>query len=157
MSGNPIEIVKAVLADPTNLATVSNLVAHDATYVSLNYENHELKKVMPWAGTGHGPQGIVDTFIDVGRCWEKLAFEIREIFGSGENVAVFGSFTYRSTILGKVVTTPFSILSKVVDGKITYMQFMEDTFATAMSFRSGGEWRFRSHPGDEVVVGTPED
>ena len=29
---------------------------------------------------------------------------------------------------------------------MTYMQFMEDTFATASSFRSGGTWKFQSDP-----------
>ena len=34
------------------------------------------------------------------------------------------------------------------------MQFMEDTFGTAASFRSGSNWRFRTFPdGDEVSVG----
>jgi hypothetical protein len=34
-----------------------------------------------------------------------------------ENVAVFGDFRYRSNSLGKVVSSPLSILVKVVDGK----------------------------------------
>jgi ketosteroid isomerase-like protein len=38
---------------------------------------------------------------------------------------------------GKTVTTSFAIFCKVQDGNITYMQFMEDTFATAASFPSG--------------------
>jgi hypothetical protein len=41
----------------------------------------------------------------------------------------------------------------VRDGKITYMQFMEDTFCTASSFRSGGTWKFQSDPhGGEVEI-----
>jgi ketosteroid isomerase-like protein len=56
--------------------------------------------------------------------------------------------------LGKQVTSPFAIFAKVADGKVTYLQFMEDTFATASSFRSDGEWHFRSNPdGSEVTVG----
>jgi hypothetical protein len=34
-----------------------------------------------------------------------------------ENVAVFGDFRYKSNSLGKVVSSPFSILVNVVDGK----------------------------------------
>jgi uncharacterized protein len=145
MNRSPVEVVQAILADPTNLSLVSSLVADDATYVSLNYENPDLKKLMPWAGTGHGARGIVETFVNVRRYWETLAFDIKELFGSGENVAVFGSMTYRSRKLGKVVTSPFAILSKVVAGKLTYMQFMEDTFATSASFRSKGIWHFESN------------
>ena len=52
-----------------------------------------------------------------------------------DKVAVFGRFTYTSTKLRKTVTTPFAIFCKVHDGKVAYMQFMEDTFATSASFR----------------------
>ena len=43
MSQTPTEIVQALLKDPTNLNMVSQLVAPNATYVSLNFENAELK------------------------------------------------------------------------------------------------------------------
>ena len=39
MAKSPVEVVKAILANPTDLASVRELVAPDATYVSLNYEN----------------------------------------------------------------------------------------------------------------------
>jgi hypothetical protein len=34
-----------------------------------------------------------------------------------ENVAVFGDFRYKSNSLGKAVSSPFSILARVVDGR----------------------------------------
>jgi hypothetical protein len=61
MTRNPIEVVQPILADPTSLALVSALVTDDVTYASLNYDNPDLKKLMPWAGTGHGAKGIADT------------------------------------------------------------------------------------------------
>ena len=119
----------------------------------MNYDNPDLKKVMSWAGTGRGPEGIVRTFVDVARCWEREAFVIETHFGSGENVAAFGRFTYRSVVLKKSVTSPFAIGAKVKDGRCSYMQFMEDTFATGVSFRSGGRWTFKSDPdGKEVAI-----
>ncbi|MEJ7658516.1 MAG: nuclear transport factor 2 family protein [Hymenobacter sp.] len=129
--------MQALLADPTNLELVRSLTSPDITYVSLNYDNPELKKVMPWCGTGYGPEVIVKTFQQVGESWKKQEFDIREIFGSGENVAVFGSMTYQSVQLGKAITSPFAMLAKVRDGKVRYLQFMEDTFGTASSFRTG--------------------
>ena len=154
MIRSPIEVVQAVLANPTSIENIRELAAEDVIYVSLNYENAELKKVLPWAGTSHGPQAIVDVFTGVGKYWENLEFEIEEIFGSGENVAVFGTLTYKSNTLHKVTNSPFSIWAKVVDGKIIYMQFLEDTFGSTSSFRSGGAWRFQSNPnGGEVTVG----
>ena len=107
MTQVPLDVVRAILGDPTDFDLVSGLVAEDAAYVSLNYDNPDLKKLMPWAGTGHGVRGIVETFVEVGRFWRKDAFEITDMFGSGENVAVFGRFTYTSVKIGRTVTTRF--------------------------------------------------
>ena len=149
----PLEIVKAFLVNPTDQARVTELCAPDVTYVSLNYDNPDLKKSMPWCGTSYGPQAIVDTFVRVSQYWGVDEFTPKAVFGEGEHVAVFGTMTLTSTVLGKTVTTPFSIWCRVIEGKIQYMQFMEDTFATSSSFRSGGSWTFRSNPaGGEVSV-----
>lgn len=72
--------------------------------------------------------------------WAQEAFEIQALFGSGENVALFGKFTYRSRTLGQVNTSPFSIWCKVNgEGKVTYMQFMEDTLGTTDTFKKSGK------------------
>jgi uncharacterized protein len=149
----PIEVLASILDKPKDLDHVRSLVVEDVTYVSLNYDNPDLHRIMPWAGTGRGAERIVQTFIDVERFWEKVDFRSEALFGSGEHAAMFGRFTYRSRVLGKLVTTPFAIFAKVVNGKCTYLQFMEDTFATGASFRSGGQWKFRGDPdGGEVAV-----
>ena len=44
------------------------------------------------------------------------------------------------------MTSPFAILAKVRDGRVTFMQFMEDTFATAFTFRESGTAVYRSDP-----------
>ena len=154
MSGTPAEIVRAILDNPTDLASVSKLMAPDATYVSLNYDNPDLKRIMPWAGTSRGgAQALVETYARVGRYWANEGFEVQDVIEGEDKVAVFGRFTYRSATLCKAVTSPFAILARVADGRVTYMQFMEDTFATASTFRAGGEAVFRADPdGGEVVL-----
>jgi uncharacterized protein len=153
MSQQPKEIVRTLLASIRDPNVVRALCAPDVTYVSLNYSNPDLHKVMPWCGTGRGVEAISRTFDDVARYWKVDSFAPEAIFGEEENVAVFGRFTYTSTKLQKTVTTPFAIYCKVRGDKITYMQFMEDTFCTASSFRSGGSWKFQSNPdGGEVEV-----
>ena len=147
------DVVRALLDDPTNPAVVRQLVAPDATYVSLNFDNPELRRIMPWAGTRTGPDAVLDTYTSVNRFWRSEAFTIDQLFGESGSVAVFGRFTYRSVTLGKAVTSPFAILAKVQDGKVTFMQFLEDTFATAATFRTGGTATYRSDPdGDEVAL-----
>ena len=119
MERTPIEVVGHWLQNLLDPDVVNSVVAPDATYVSLNTEDAELQKIMPWAGTSHGPQAVLDNLGAMFTRWENLAFNVTTMFGSGENVAVFGDFRYRSNSLGKVVSSPFSILVKVVDGKVT--------------------------------------
>ena len=153
MATSATQILTAILDKPRDLDHVKRLVAPDATYVSLNYSDPDLKRVMPWAGTGHGPEGIVQTFVDVDRYWETLEFKSEALFGDDSNAAMFGRFTYRSRVLGKEVTSPFAVYVRVAEGMCVYMQFMEDTFATTESFRSGGSWQIRSNPnGEEISV-----
>ena len=152
---SPVEIVQTLLKNPTNLEHVRGLTTPDVTYVSLNFDNPELHKVMPWTGTNHGPQSIVDVFNGIGRVWETKAFEIRDVIADEKNVAMFGSFTYKTRTLGKEITSPFALLAKVTGGKISYMQFMEDTFGTASTFRAAGTWHFRGvATGGDVSVGS---
>ena len=93
MAMRPTEILRAILDDPTNPEVVHRLVAPDATYVSLNFDNPELQRIMPWVGTRNGPDAVLDTYTRVSRFWHNEAFEIDDLFGEGENVAVFGRFT----------------------------------------------------------------
>lgn len=152
MPTTAVQVMKAILDNPTDIENVRTWTAPDVTYVSLNYDNPMLKSVMPWCGTGHGPEVIVQTFKDVARFWTIEAFEPRAVFGAGEHAAMFGSFTYRSTVLGKQVTSPFAVYARVVDGKCVYLQFMEDTLATTESFHKGGQWVIHSDPGSREVI-----
>jgi uncharacterized protein len=149
MSASPIEVVGQWLQNLLDPDIVNSVVAPDATYVSLNTENAELGRILPWAGTSSGPQAFLDNLGTIFTRWETQAFNVTTMFASDENVAVFGDFRYKSNSLGKVVSSPFSILVKVVDGKVTYLQFLEDSYATAASFRSGGSWTVHTEPGAE--------
>ena len=153
MPTTPAEIIREILRSPTDREVVHRLVAPDATYVSLNFSNSELQRIMPWAGTRTGPEAVLDTYTRVGHFWHSEAFEIDELFGDSGNVAVFGRFTYRSVTVGKAITSPFATLAKVKNGQVTFMQFLEDTFGTASTFRSGGVATYRSDPnGGEVEL-----
>jgi uncharacterized protein len=51
------------------------------------------------------------------------------------------------------VTSPFAVLANVENGKVVYTQFVEDSFATARSFRSGGTRTIQSDPdGSQIAV-----
>lgn len=149
MSDGPLEVVGQWLQNLLDPDVVNRLVAPDATYVSLNTENAELNRIMPWAGTSHGPQAFLDNLGKMFTRWENQAFDVAIMFASDENVAVFGDFRYKSYSLDKVVSSPFSIFLKVFDGKVTYLQFLEDSYATASSFRKDGNWTIQTEPDAE--------
>ena len=152
MARTNVEIVQELFAGATDPAVVDRLVADDAVYVSLAFDNPDLQRIWPWAGTHpDGKAAILKTFIDVHRYWTVLALEQRQVLADGDNVAIFGSFTLRSARLGKTYTSPFVVLATVRDGRVTYMQYMEDTFGTHSIFRSGGTWRFESNPDGGTV------
>lgn len=121
------------------------LVAVDATYVSLNFSNPELKQIEPWAGTYTGREVYVYTFSNVGTYWQIDDFQITDMLAEDETVAVFGQFTYTSVVAKRTFTSPFSIKAIVKNGLISYFQFMEDTYASAASFRVAGEWTIQQH------------
>ena len=104
---------------------------------------------MPWAGNAQGPQAFVDNLGNMFNRWENQTFNVTAVFASDENVAVFGDFRYKSHSLGKIVTSPFAMHLKVVDGQVTYLQFLEDSYATAASFRQGGSWINQTEPGTD--------
>jgi uncharacterized protein len=151
----PLELVQTLLSNPTNIEQVRGLTTEDVTYVSLNFNNPELHKVLPWAGTSRGPQSIVDAFSGMGRVWETKAFEVKDVIANEHSVAIFGSFTYKTRTLGKEITSPFALLARATGDKISYVEFLEDTFGTASTFRAAGAWHFRGvATGDEVTVGS---
>ena len=151
MSADPLEVVGEWLQNLLDPDVVNRLVAPDAAYVSLNTDDPELEKIMPWAGTSHGPQAFLDNLGTMFTRWENQAFNVTAMFASDENVAVFGDFRYRSHSLGKVVSSPFSIFIKVVGGQVTYLQFLEDSYATASSFRKSGSWTVQTEPDAEPI------
>jgi ketosteroid isomerase-like protein len=156
MAASPIDVVSEFLQNTTPDKiedAAGRLVDEDATYVSLNFDNPELKRILPWTGTSPGRQSFIDTVTRVANYWTIEDFNVTDLFGEGDNVAAFGSFTYRSVSVGKLLRSPFSILAKVRDGKIVYFQFMEDTFATARSFSTKGTWTIKTDPdGPEYEV-----
>ena len=153
MSNNLTAVLQALLQNTTNVTVLGQLMTPDVTYVSLNFENPELKTIMPWTGTHKGPQALPDVFAAMQRYWKTLDFKVTATIEEGSRVAFFGSFTYKSIATGKEITSPFSLLARFEGEKVAYVQFLEDSYGTAGSFKTGGATRFHSDPsGKEVEV-----
>ena len=67
--------LQQVLQNTTNVQVLRQLMTPDVTYVSLNFDNPELKKVMPWTGTHTGPQSLTKVFEAIQRFWKTLDFK----------------------------------------------------------------------------------
>ena len=156
MANDNVELVKELLLGAMNPEVVHRIVDPTATYVSLTYDNAELKKLMPWAGTHKdGPAAILWTFEHVNSFWKIENLQIEDAFGADDKVAIFGRFTTNSVRLGKSFTSPFAVFCRLHHGRVIYMQYMEDTFGTGSTFRSSGAWTFMSDPaGGEEIVGS---
>ena len=153
MAPNLTNVLQQVLQNTTNVQVLRQLMTPDATYVSLNFDNPELKRVMPWTGTHTGPQSLPEVFEAIQRYWKTLDFKVTDAIEEGSRAALFGSFTYKSNATGKEVTSPFGLLARFEGDKVAYIQFLEDSYGTAASFKTGGATRFRSDPaGQEVEV-----
>jgi ketosteroid isomerase-like protein len=153
MSTSLTAVLQEILQNTTNFNVLTQLMTPDATYVSLNFDNHELKKIMPWTGTHKGPQALSDVFVAIQRFWKTLDFKVTDSIEQGNRVALFGSFTYKSNATGKEITSPFGLLARFEGDKVAYVQFLEDSYGTAGSFKTGGTTKFRSDPsGNEFEV-----
>jgi uncharacterized protein len=153
MSTNLTAVLQELLQNTSNLKVLRQLMTPDATYVSLNFNNPDLKKVEPWTGTHKGPQELSDVFAAIQRFWKTLDFKVTDTIEQGNRVAFFGSFKYKSNVTGREITSPFGLLARFEGDKVSYMQFLEDTYGTAGSFKTGGATRFHSDPsGQEVEI-----
>jgi len=153
MSTNLSAVLQQLLQNTTNLKVLRELMTPDVTYVSLNFNNPELKKIEPWTGTHKGPQELADVFGAIQRCWKTLDLKVTDTIEQDNRVAFFGSFTYKSNVTGKEITSPFGLLARFAGDKVAYVQFLEDSYCTAGSFKTGGAARFHSDPsGQEVEV-----
>jgi len=56
----PGEVVQKVLQNLSDADTVNALIAPDAVYVSLNFDNPELERILPWTGTNHGAASFTE-------------------------------------------------------------------------------------------------
>jgi hypothetical protein len=80
------------------------------------------------------------------RRYFTLDFKVTDTIEQDSRVAMFGSFTYKSNATGQEITSPFGLLARFEGDKVAYIQFLEDSYGTAGSFKTGGATRFHSDP-----------
>ena len=143
MSTNLTSVLQQSLQNTTNLKVLRELVTPDVTYVSLNFNNPELKKIEPWAGTHNGPEALPKVFAGIQSFWKTLDFKVTDTIEQGNRVAFFGSFTYKSNVTGKEITSPFSLLAgclpPVSRGQLWHRRVIQNRGHHALPQRSIGK------------------
>ena len=146
MSANLTAVLQQLLQNTSNLRALQQLMTPDATYVSLNFDNPELKKIEPWAGIHKGRRPYL--------------MSLRQSNASGKH-----SISRSPTLLSRVFVSPCSPFLRTDrtrpgrkshrhsafwrasrGDKVAYLQFLEDSYGTAGSFKTGGATRFHSDP-----------
>lgn len=141
-----LTVLQVVLANVMNLQLVQQHTTDDFSFVSLSYFTPEVERVLPSASKSKGAAALVQAFKDVSRYWTVDEFKIEGNFENPNGAAIFGSFTYTSNTLGKTITSPFAVLARGKNGKLSYVQFMEDTYAAVRNFRGSGKCRDKVDP-----------
>jgi hypothetical protein len=132
MAATRTDVLQQLLQNATNPEVVKQLMIPEVTYVSLNFDNPDLKKVLPWAGTHKGPLSVSDTFKGVMTFWKTLDLKVTDTIEQDNRVAFFGRFTYKSNTTGTEITSPFSLFARFDGDKVAYLQFLEDSYGTAV-------------------------
>ena len=83
MSTNLAAVLQQLLQNTSNLKVLQQLMTPDATYVSLNFDNPELKKIEPWTGTHKGPKALSEVFAAIQRFWKTLDFKVTDTIEQG--------------------------------------------------------------------------
>ena len=90
--------------------------------------------VIPWSGTRHGHEGVVEFFSLIGETLEFERFEPREFVAQGDTVVVLGYERSLVKPTGRMFEQEWAHVFTLRDGKIARGRFIEDTAAQAVAF-----------------------
>jgi uncharacterized protein len=65
----------------TDLATFDRYLAPDITYLSLTWENPELQRILPWAGSHKGITAFKACAQKIAGGWDILRFDFERVIG----------------------------------------------------------------------------
>ncbi len=90
--------------------------------------------VIPWSGTRHGHEGVVEFFSLIGETLEFEQFEPREFVAQGDTVVVLGYERSIAKATGRPLEQEWAHVYTLRDGKIATGRLFEDTAAAVVAF-----------------------
>lgn len=97
-----------------------------------------LKKIEPWTGTSYGKEAFIKNFTGVFTQWELTSFEPQIQLEKDGFALIFGKCSLKSKTLNKEASSPMAAIAHVTNGKIDKFFYLEDTLATAYTFKKSG-------------------
>jgi uncharacterized protein len=94
--------------------------------------------VIPFAGTRHGHEGVMEYFSLLGETLEFEQFEPREFVAQDDTVVVLGFERSLGKATGRTVEQEWAHVYTLRDGKIAKGRFFEDTAAYVAAFHRRG-------------------
>ena len=157
MPESPIEVVGRWLQHMQDPDVVHEVIAAGR---GLRLAEHRQCRAQQTSLGGPSPRStaFLDALQAIFSRWDNQAFNVTAMFGDDDNVAVFWNFHTSRTRSARRLLPRFSIHVRVAGGKVTYVQFLEDTYATARSLPQRGHVdrsdRARRCPVSRRLIGT---
>jgi ketosteroid isomerase-like protein len=106
-------------------------------YVLITEDDHELGKLIPWAGRQTDRAGIKHAYGSLLQSLEVLEARPGVMSTDREHVSVDGVFRYRARATGKEVTSAWAAHATIQDGRIARYRFYENSYAVAAALQPG--------------------
>jgi len=90
--------------------------------------------VIPWAGTRHGHEGVLEFFSLIGETLEIVQFEPREFVSQGDTIVVLGYERSLVKPTGRTFEQEWAHVYTLRNGKIARVRLFEDTAAQVAAF-----------------------
>ena len=90
--------------------------------------------MIPWAGTRHGREGVVEFFSLIGETLEIVQFEPREFVSQGDTIVVLGYERSLVKPTGRTFEQEWAHVYTLRNGKIARVRLFEDTAAQVAAF-----------------------
>jgi len=142
-------IPQQLLQNSTNPDVVKQHRTPDVTYESLDFDNSDLQKVLPWTGTNKA-RSAYRTVKGVMTFLKALDLKIAGPSSTKTRRRSLAASPTKVNATGKEITSPFCLFARFEGDKVASIQFLDYRYGTATSFRPGGRTRFHSEPSGKV-------
>ncbi|MEM8983020.1 MAG: nuclear transport factor 2 family protein [Pseudomonadota bacterium] len=140
-----------------DLGAAMDMLTEDVVYIVIGDPggetpiDRETCEAIPWIGRYDGRKAvrrfvsILQANIDI------ISIAVSKVIENGEDIAVFGTFSYIAKSTGKRFDSDYAIRARIRGHGIAEYTFYENTYAVAAAFRTEGSWTVEHDVGASSV------